>query len=60
MTTCQEFCQSASHCAPCEALDDSFRRIDATRRAFTEGSNRDGSVWAEYAGRMLHGTRRDD
>lgn len=60
MTMCQEVCDAAPHCAPCEALDDAFRRIDATSRQFREGANPDGSVWAEYAGRMLHGTRRDD
>ncbi|WP_158285473.1 hypothetical protein [Azospirillum sp. TSA6c] len=42
MTMCQEICDAASHCAPCEALDDAFRRIDATGRAYVEGLDESG------------------
>lgn len=60
MTTCQEPCRAAPTCEPC-ALDAELDRIALGRiPSYVEGSNRDGTVWAEYAGRMLHGTRRDD
>lgn len=60
MTSCQEVCDAASHCAPC-ALDAELDRIALGRiPAYVEGSNRDGTVWAELHGRPLHGTARDD
>lgn len=63
MTDCREICDGAPSCAPCaaDALDAELDRIALGRiPAYVEGSNRDGTVWAEYAGRMLHGTRREE
>ncbi len=59
VTDCREICRAAMTCAPC-ALDAELDRVSIGRvPRYVEGSNRDGSVWAEYAGRMLHGTTRE-
>lgn len=61
MTRCEEICRAAPTCEPCVSYDAELDRVSRGRiPSYVEGSNRDGSVWAEYAGRMLHGTRRDD
>lgn len=61
MTDCREFCAAAADCAPCEALNAELDRIALGRvPRYVEGSNRDGTVWAELHGRPLHGTARDD
>jgi hypothetical protein len=61
MTDCREICDGAPSCAPCASYDAELDRVSRGRiPSYVEGSNRDGTVWAEYAGRMLHGTARDD
>lgn len=54
MTRCEEFCRAAPSCAPCDALDESFRRIDATRRAYTEGLDEDGRYAVLNGRRVRH------
>lgn len=52
MTSCQEFCRSASDCAPCSALDAELDRIALGRvPAYVEGLDEDG----RYA--VLNGRR---
>lgn len=55
MTACQGVCDAASDCAPCDALDNSFRRIDATRRGYVEGLDETGRRYATLHGRPLKG-----
>ena len=57
MTDCREFCRAAPTCEPC-AHDAELSRVSATYRVTREGSNPDGSLWADLDGLPLHGTRR--
>lgn len=52
MTSCQEVCDAASHCAPC-ALDAELDRVSRGRvPGYVEGSD-DAGRWAVLNGRVV-------